>query len=46
MRRQGEDDRERGVIERKEKSKLQKEMEVLEKNYAELEQQRKREVMQ
>lgn len=45
MRRQGEDDRERGVIERKEKSKLQKEMEVLEKNYAELEQQRKREVM-
>ena len=45
MRRQGEDDRERGVIERKEKSKLQKEMEVLEKNYAELEQQREREVM-
>ena len=45
MTRQGEDDRERGVIERKEKSKLQKEMEVLEKNYAELEQQRKREVM-
>ena len=45
MRRQGEEDRERGVIERKEKSKLQKELEVIEKNYAELENTRKREIM-
>ncbi len=45
MRRQSEEDREKGAMERKEKSKLQKELEVLEKNYAELENTRKREVM-
>jgi chromosome segregation ATPase len=38
QRRQIDDDRDRGALERKEKSKLQKEMEVLERNYAELEQ--------
>jgi hypothetical protein len=37
MRRNMEDDREKGVFERKEKSKLQKELEILEKNYTELE---------
>lgn len=37
LRRQMEDDREKGAIERKEKSKLQKEMETLEANYQELE---------
>jgi hypothetical protein len=36
-----DDDREKGILERKEKSKLQKEMEILEKNYIELEAQRK-----
>ena len=45
MRRQGEEDRERGAMERKEKSKLQKELEVIEKNYAELENTRKRDIM-
>jgi len=45
MRRQGEEDRERGVMERKEKSKLQKELEVIEKNFAELENTRKRDIM-
>jgi len=45
MRRQSEEDREKGALERKEKSKLQKELEVLEKNYAELENTRKRDVM-
>ncbi len=45
MRRQGEEDRERGAMERKEKSKLQKELEVIEKNYGELENTRKRDVM-
>jgi hypothetical protein len=37
MRRSMEEDREKGILERKEKSKLQKELEVIEKNYAELE---------
>jgi hypothetical protein len=46
VRRQGEDERERGVLDRKERSKLQREMEILDKNYSELEQQRKREIMQ
>lgn len=32
-------------MERKEKSKLQKELEIIEKNYAELEHQRKRETI-
>ena len=41
IRRQGEEERERGVADRKEKSKLQKELETLERNYVELEQQRK-----
>jgi hypothetical protein len=45
LRRQMEDDREKGVMERKEKSKLQRELEMVEKNFMELEQQRKREVM-
>jgi hypothetical protein len=45
MRRQGEDERERNMLERKEKSKLQKELETLERNYIELEQQRKADVM-
>ncbi len=45
MRRSMEEDREKGILERKEKSKLQKELEVIEKNYAELEQQRKREAI-
>lgn len=45
MRRQGEEERERGAMERKEKSKLQKELEVIEKNYAELENTRKRDIM-
>lgn len=40
-----EDDRDKGIIERKEKSKLQKEFEILEKNYLELEQQRKGEIL-
>ena len=38
-----EDDRDKGVLERKEKSKLQKEFEILERNYTELDQQRKSE---
>ena len=37
MRRSMEEDREKGILERKEKSKLQKELEVIEKNYADLE---------
>jgi polyhydroxyalkanoate synthesis regulator phasin len=45
MRRQIDEDREKGVMERKEKSKLQKELEILEKNYQELDHQRKREVV-
>ena len=45
LRRQMEDDREKGAIERKEKSKLQKEMETLEANYQELDNQRKRDAM-
>jgi hypothetical protein len=36
LRRQMEEDREKGVLERKEKSKIQKELEILEKNYSEL----------
>lgn len=40
-----EDDREKGILERKEKSKLQREFEIVEKNYSELEQSRKREIM-
>jgi len=41
LRKQVDEDREKGVLERKEKSKLQKELEILEKNYMELDQQRK-----
>lgn len=37
MRRWIDDEREKGVLERKEKSKLQKELENLERNYYELE---------
>ena len=37
VRKQGEEDRERNIVERKEKSKLQKELEVLERNYIDLE---------
>ncbi len=33
-----EEERDKGILERKEKSKLQKEFEILEKNYLELEQ--------
>ena len=33
-----DDDRDKGILERKEKSKLQKEFEILEKNYMDLEQ--------
>lgn len=33
----GNEERERGIVERKDKSRLQKEMEILEKNYIELE---------
>lgn len=44
VQRQGEEERMAGAMERREKSKLQKEMEVLERNYAESEQQRKREM--
>lgn len=40
-----DEDREKGQLERKEKSKLQREMETVEKNYQELENQRKREGM-
>jgi hypothetical protein len=36
LRRQMEEDREKGALERKEKSKIQKELEILEKNYSEL----------
>ncbi len=45
LRRQMDDEREKGAIERKEKSKLQKELETLEQNYQELDNQRKREAM-
>lgn len=45
MRRQIDDDREKGIMERKEKSKLQKELEILEKNYMELDQQRKADII-
>ena len=44
VRRQIEDDRDKGVHERKEKSKLQRELETIEKNYTELEHQRKKDV--
>ena len=37
IKKQMEDERDRGAFERKEKSKLQKELEILEKNYQELE---------
>lgn len=40
-----DEDREKGQLERKEKSKLQREMETIEKNYQELENQRKREAL-
>ena len=46
LRRNSEDDRDRGTMERKEKSRLQKELEILEHNYIELEQQRKADIMQ
>lgn len=45
LRRQIDEDRDKGALERKEKSKIQKELEVLEKNYSELDLQRKREAM-
>lgn len=37
-RRQMDDERDKNVLERREKSKLQKELETIEKNYSELEQ--------
>jgi hypothetical protein len=33
----GNEERDRGIVERKDKSRLQKEMEILERNYIELE---------
>ena len=45
FRRQADDDRDKGIMERKEKSKLQKELEVLEKNFMELDQQRKADLL-
>mmetsp|Transcript_28889 Transcript_28889/g.21513 ORF Transcript_28889/g.21513 Transcript_28889/m.21513 type:complete len:90 (+) Transcript_28889:919-1188(+) len=39
--RQGEESKEKGIMERKEKSRLQKEFEILEKNYIDLELKRK-----
>lgn len=45
MRRQMDDERDKGALERKEKSKLQRELETLEMNYQELDNQRKRESM-
>ena len=44
MRRQMDDDRDKGIQDRKEKSKLQREFEILEKNYLELDQQRKADI--
>ena len=44
-RRQVEDDRDKSVWQRKEMSKLQKEMEVLEQNYMEMEQQKKQQAV-
>lgn len=44
MRRWLEDERDKGIFERKEKSKLQKELEHIEKSYQELEAQRKRDI--
>ena len=44
-RRQVEDDRDKNVWQRKEMSKLQKEMEVLEQNYMEMEQQKKQQAV-
>lgn len=38
LRRNLEEDRDKGTMERKEKSRLQKELEILEHNYIELEQ--------
>lgn len=45
FRRQADDDRDKDIMERKEKSKLQKELEVLEKNFMELDQQRKADLL-
>ncbi|CDW73834.1 UNKNOWN [Stylonychia lemnae] len=44
LRRQTDEERDKGIMERKEKSKLQRELEILEKNYTELEQQRKADI--
>eukprot|EP00347_Sterkiella_histriomuscorum_P013840 403363164 len=44
FRRQVDEDKDKGIMERKEKTKLQKELEILEKNYIELEQRRKADV--
>jgi len=44
MRRDQIEDKERGMIQRKEKTRLQREMDTLERNYAELDSQRTREV--
>ena len=40
------EDKERGMIQRKEKTRLQREMDTLERNYAELDSQRNREIEQ
>lgn len=45
MKRQSEEERDRNTQERKDKSRLQKELETLERSYMELEQQRKADVM-
>ena len=46
MRRGQIEDKEKGLIERKEKTRLQREMDTLERNYAELDSQRSHEIEQ
>lgn len=44
MRRGQIEDKERGMIDRKEKTRLQREMDTLQRNFTELDQQRRREM--
>lgn len=44
MRRGQVEDKERGMIDRKEKTRLQREMDTLQRNFTDLDQQRRREI--